>query len=151
MKKILVKNKEAYSKYEILETFEAGIKLTGAEVKSVKLSQANLKGSYATIGSNISLMLVNFFVSPYKPAANSQANYQPSRKRKLLVTKKELNYFIGKLKEKGLSLVPFSIYLKNGIIKVELGLCRGKKKYEKREQIKKRDIDKDIRRALRNK
>ena len=137
--------------YSIIEKFEAGIKLTGPEVKSIKSGQINLKGSYVSLNpAKGTLMLVGAHISAYKPAAGVQTDYDPSGTRTLLLNKKEISSLIGKLKEKRLTLVPLSIYSKSGIIKVELGLGRGKKQFEKREQIKKRDIERDIGRKLKS-
>jgi SsrA-binding protein len=143
--KILALNKKAKMDFEILETYEAGIKLTGAEVKSAKQGQINLKGSYATIGSNFAPVLVGAHIAKYKPASGSQIGYDSERSRELLLNKKEINSLFGKLKEKRYSLLPLAVTSKAGIIKIELGLGRGKKKYEKREDIKKRETDKEIR------
>ncbi len=149
--KLLAKNRQAAAEYEILDTFEAGIKLTGPEVKSVKSGQIKLQGSYASLNpATGALRLTGTHISPYKPAAGAQARYDPQRSRVLLLNKKEMASLAGKLKEKRLSLVPLSAYSKSGIIKVELGLVRGKKKYEKREQIKKRDIERELGRKLKS-
>lgn len=147
MKKILATNKAAKQKYEIMENFEAGVKLTGPEVKSCKAGQVSLRGSYATIDGR-ALILLGCHISRYQPAFAAQKDYHPSRTRILLLTKKQLNSLIGKLKEKRLSLVPLTVYSKNGLIKVDLGLARGRKKYEKRELIKKRDVEREIRKIL---
>ncbi|MAG28544.1 SsrA-binding protein [bacterium] len=149
--KLLAKNKSAFAEYTILDTFEAGIKLTGPEVKSIKLGNIKLKGSYSTINPNTGVLwLVGAHIGAYKPAASVQIDYDPTQSRTLLLNKKEISSLIGKLKEKQLTLIPLSVYSKSGIIKVELGLGRGKKKFEKREQIKKRDIERDIGRKLKS-
>ncbi|MBI1961632.1 MAG: SsrA-binding protein SmpB [Parcubacteria group bacterium] len=149
--KLLAKNKQAYAEYEILDTFEAGIKLTGPEVKSVKSGQTKLQGSFASLNPVTRVLgLEGTHISAYKPAASVQVGYDPQRSRTLLLNKKEIASLIGKLKEKRLSLVPLSMYSKSGLIKVELGLVRGKKQYEKREQIKKRDIEREIGRKLKS-
>jgi len=149
--KLLAKNKQAFAEYEVLDTFEAGIKLTGPEVKSVKSGTVNLKGAYASLNpANGALSLAGAHIAAYKPAASVQANYDPTRMRVLLLKKKEIARLIGKLKEKRLSLVPLSVYSKRGLIKVELGLVRGKKQYEKREQIKRRDIERELGRKLKS-
>ena len=149
--KLLAKNRQAYAEYEVLDTYEAGIKLTGPEVKSIKNGQIKLQGSYASPNpATKALRLVGAHVSAYKPAAGVQADYDPTRSRILLLKKKELATLAGKLKEKRLSLVPLSVYSKAGLIKVELGLVRGKKQYEKREQIKKRDIERELGRKLKS-
>ncbi len=142
----LAKNKEAYHHYAVEEEFEAGIALLGAEVKSAKLGGANLRGSYATIRGG-ELWLVNAHIAPYRHAAN--ANYVPDRDRRLLMKKHELISLVGKLGGAGLTLVPLGLYTKAGLIKVSLGLARGKKKADKRATIKRRDVDRRIRQALR--
>ena len=148
----ITKNKKALFNYEVLDKYEAGIVLSGHEVKSVKNGQINLKGSYVTIGIEPSsqkpaLLLMNANISLYKHAG-SMPYYDPERPRKLLVHKKELNSLIGKTKEKGLTIVPISVYTKNNLIKVEFALARGKKLHDKRESIKKRDIEREIGRKL---
>lgn len=150
MDNIITENKRAYHDYEILEKYKAGVKLTGAEVKSAKLGQANLKGAYAAISSNGAPLLVGCRIAPYKPAANAQANYEPTRSRVLLLSKKEIKYLSGKLKEKRYSLIPLAVENKSGLIKIELGLGRGKKQYEKREAIKKKDLEREIGRRLKS-
>lgn len=144
-------NKKALHDYQVLEKLEAGIVLSGPEVKSVKAGQINLKGSYISIDNNSEVWLVNTHIPPYKPAAASQTNYQPTRRRKLLLQKKEIDYLRGKSKEKGLTILPISVYTKGSLIKLEIGLVRGKKQYDKRVTIKKREIDREIRRKLKRK
>lgn len=144
----LAKNKYAYFNYQVLEEFEAGIILTGSEVKSVKHGQINLKGSYATLQEN-ELWLVNAYISPYQ-LSSSQSGYDPEQRRKLLLNKKELDGLIGKMKAKGLTLMPLSVYTKGSLIKIKIGVCRGKKARDKREIIKKRESDINIRRMLKN-
>lgn len=151
--KILAQNKKAKYDYDILETFTAGIVLIGSEVKSAKLGNVSLKGSYVTIrptgpkGQN-EAWLINTHIAPYKPAG-PQPKYDPERSRKLLLHRKEIDSLCGKLKQKGLTLVPLSMYTKEGRIKLEFGLGRGKRKYEKREKIKKREAERRMARALR--
>ena len=148
---ILAINKKARSEYEFLETLEAGIKLTGDEVKSVKQGGANLKSSYSVIGLDGVPKLLGCSISRYsRSSAQSKDEYDPERSRILLLNKKETSSLIGKLKQKTLSLIPTKIYSKSGIIKVEIALARGKKKFEKRDQIKKRDIERDIGRKLKS-
>jgi len=142
---IITQNKKAYFDYHILETLEAGIVLEGAEVKSVKLGQINLKGAYVVINNN-EAFLINASIAPYKMAR--QESYDPRRSRKLLLHKKQINYLLGKTKEKGITLLPLKVYLKKGLVKIEIGIARGKKKYDKREIIKKRESEREIRRAL---
>ena len=144
----LATNKHAFHNYQVLDEYEAGIILSGSEVKSVKTGQINLKGSYATLQDN-ELWLVNAHISPYT-LSSSQQDYQPDQKRKLLLHKKELSTLIGKLKSKGLTLMPLSVYTKGSLIKIKIGVCRGKKAHDKREIIKKRESDIKIRRLLKN-
>ncbi len=139
-------NKEARHNFQILESLEAGIQLTGAEVKSIKNGNVSLKGSYVTVQGN-ELWLLNAHIGAYKPAGQSPHN--PTRTRRLLVRKSDIERFIGKSKSEGLSLFPLSVYSKRGLIKVELGLGRGKKKYDKRASIKKREVERKIGRAMR--
>ena len=140
--KIIATNKKAFHDYFILETFEAGIVLKGTEVKSVKQGRINLKDSYAKI-KNGEIFLFNTHISPYKHG--NVFNHDPRRTRKLLLNRKEIDRIIGKVNEKGLTLVPLKVYLKKGLVKVELGLCKGKKLYDKREEIKRRDMEREIR------
>ncbi|MCS7184064.1 MAG: SsrA-binding protein SmpB [Patescibacteria group bacterium] len=124
--------------YHILEKFNAGIELKGFEVKSLRANRGSLKGSYVTI-TNGEVYLVNFNLPPYQPK-NTPKDYRDDRPRKLLLTKKEIKYLIGKTKEKGLTLVPLRIYSKNNLIKIEIALVKGLKKFEKREKIKEREF-----------
>lgn len=144
--KIITENKKAYFKYEILEKFEAGISLIGQEVKSIKLGRINLAGSYVVLRSE-EVYLVGASVPPYQPK-NAPKNYDSKRARKLLLTKKEIKYLIGKSNQKGLTMIPLMIYTKKGKIKVEFGLGKGKRKIDKREAIRKRETEREIRRAL---
>ncbi len=144
-RKIITKNKKAYHDYEILEKLEAGIILSGPEVKSAKTGHINLKGSYVII-SNEEAHLLNSHIAPYKFA--NLSDYNPTRTRKLLLHNKEINHLIGKLQTKGISLVPLQVYIKNNLIKIEIGVARGKKKYDKREDIKKKEAKRKIQRAL---
>lgn len=145
----LTTNKKALHNYHVQEKFEAGIVLTGAEVKSVKGGQTNLMGSYISAREN-QLWLVNCHISPYK-MASTQAGYHPTHDRKLLLKRKEISSLIGTLTAKGLTVLPISVYTKGSLIKLEIGICRGKKQHDKREVIKKRDSDRNIRRLMRGK
>ncbi|MFC1687905.1 SsrA-binding protein SmpB [Patescibacteria group bacterium] len=136
-------NKKGLFNYFILDQIEAGIKLAGAEVKSVKLDQIDLSGSYVSI-RNEELWLVQCHISKYKHAS-SKSNEDPDRDRKLLVKKSEIISLIGKMASEGLTLIPVSVYSKGTLIKVKLGLARGKKKADKRETIKKRESDRRLR------
>jgi SsrA-binding protein len=145
--KEISRNKKAYFNYEILERFEAGISLNGQEVKSIKSGRINLAGSYVVIrGGEAYLLGAN--VPPYQPK-NAPADYDPERSRKLLLKKSEINYLIGKTKQKGLTTVPLRVYNIRGKIKLEFALVRGKRKVDKREAIKKRETDREIRRVFR--
>jgi len=145
--KILTKNKKALFDYEIIEKEEAGISLKGPEVKSAKSGQINLKDSFVKIKDGEAFLL-NCHISPYTEA--NIFNQEPTRTRKLLLHKKEIARLAGKSEEKGLTLIPISIYLKNNLVKVEIALARGKKNYDKRESIKKKDMEREISRSFRN-
>ena len=145
--KIICKNKKASHDYHLGETFEAGIVLKGTEVKSLREGRANLKDSYASIEGG-EVYLYNCHISPY--SHGSDANHDPLRTRKLLFHKKEIKRLIGKIKEKGLTLIPLKLYFSNGIAKIEMALAKGKKLYDKREDMKQRDAKKDIERAFKN-
>lgn len=147
MGKTIAKNKKARYDYEILDSLEAGIALKGYEVKSIREGKVSIKEAYAKIISG-ELWLVGANITRFKNFTGK--DYDPTRSRKLLVKKSELNKLIGKVKEKGLTLVPLSLYLKNNkLVKVEIGVGRGKKKFDKRETIKKRQIDREVRRKYR--
>lgn len=146
--KVIATNKRARFDYEILETFEAGIVLTGPEVKSVKAGQISIKESFATVKSE-EVFLTNAHISPYKQAANIEQ--EPTRSRKLLLKKSEISSLIGKSKTQGFTLIPTKVYLKRGFVKVEIGLGKGKKLHDKRESIKKKDTQRDVQRELRGK
>ncbi len=139
-------NRDAHHDYTVLEKIEAGISLTGPEVKSIKGGNLSLKGSYATVTHN-ELWLINAHIGLYKPAAS--VKQEPTRSRRLLVRRAEIDRLIGKMHSAGLTLVPLSVYSKNGLVKVELGLARGKKAYDKRQSIKKREVERKIKRAMR--
>ncbi|NQU83197.1 MAG: SsrA-binding protein SmpB [Parcubacteria group bacterium] len=143
-------NKKAYFDYEILESYEAGIVLSGQEVKSVKNNQINLKGAYVTLKDG-EAYLTNAHISLYKKAG-ALKDYSPERPRKLLLHKKELKHLIGKSQEKGLTIIPLKVYTKGrGKIKIEIGIGRGKKKYEKRETTKKREVEREMREKMKSK
>ena len=146
--KTVAKNKRAYFDYTITDTYEAGVVLTGPEVKSIKLGNISLKESHAVV-TNGEIFLLNAHITPYKMAANVEQ--EPTRSRKLLLKSTEIKSLIGKTKEKGLTLIPTKMYIKRELVKVELGLGKGKKKHEKRETIRKKDIERDIERDLRGK
>lgn len=139
-------NKKAFYKYEILEKYEAGLVLFGYEVKAIKTGHINLQGSYVVL-KNEELFLLNAHIPPYQPK-NTPADYDPYRSRKLLMRHEEIESLIGRIQQKGLTLVPISVYIKRGKIKLEFGLARGKKKADKRETIKKREDQRRIEKAL---
>jgi SsrA-binding protein len=141
--KILAKNRKAYFNYEILEKIEAGISLIGQEVKSVKNGQINLSSAVAVINNNMEVFLLNANIPPFQPL--NAKNYDAERPRKLIMRKEEIKKLLGKTKEKGLTLVPLMVYTKNALIKLELGLGKTKKKFDKREAIKKRDFEREKR------
>jgi SsrA-binding protein len=139
-------NKRAYFDYEVLETFEAGLILTGSEVKSIRTGKVSLGGSYALIKGN-EAFLINADIPPYQPG-NTPQGYDPKRTRKLLLKASEIKELIGKTNKTGLTIVPLRLYNKNRVIKLLLGLARHKKKHDKRETIKKRDVEREIGRTL---
>ncbi len=141
--KVVAINKAAYHSYEILENFEAGISLLGSEVKAIREGRISLKESYAEVRDG-GIVLVKCHISPYE-AANI-FNHDPLRVRHLLLHKREIRRLTGKVRERGLTLVPTKVFFNDrGKVKVELGLARGRRAYEKREIIKKRDTDREIR------
>jgi SsrA-binding protein len=146
--KILNDNRKARFNYDFLETYEAGIELAGPEVKSIKSGHISIKESFATV-RNGEIWLTNAHVSPYKPASFN--NPEPTRPRKLILKKNEIDHLIGKVQAEGFTLVPTKIYLSHGLIKVEIALARGKKSQDKREVIKSRDLNREISRELKQK
>ena len=140
-KKIVCQNRKARHDYSIDEIYEAGIVLSGPEVKSLRESRASLKDTYARI-KNGELFLYNMHITPYPFAHN--LNLDPIRSRKLLMQKREIKRLIGKTEEKGYSLIPLSIYLLRGIIKVELALAKGKRKYDKRHALREREMKREL-------
>lgn len=147
--KLVCKNKKAYHDYFIEETIEAGMVLTGAEVKSLRLGRINLKDSFARI-RNGEVFLLNVHISPYAQA-DSFGQYDPERTRKLLLHKREIKRLIGKTRIKGYTLVPTKVYFKEGKAKVELGLARGKAYYDKRETLRRKETEREISRAMKRK
>ncbi|MDY7016155.1 MAG: SsrA-binding protein SmpB [Cyanobacteriota bacterium] len=144
--KIISDNRQARYLYEILETYEAGISLSGTEVKSIRAGRVNLRDAYGLI-RNGEAWLLNAHISPYQ-ASGEYFNHDPRRTRKLLLKRKEINKLVGKLEQQGLTLVPLKMYFKRGWVKVSLGLGRGKKLHDKREAIKERQDKRDMQRAL---
>ncbi len=141
----LVINKQANFDYRLLDKLSAGIILSGAEVKSIKQKRVNLKGSYVTVNKQLIPQLINAHIAPYPPAGREQKNYQPTRTRQLLLTKKEINKLIGQVNQFGLTIIPIKLYTKGGLIKLEIALAKRRKKFDKRAVIKKRDIDTQLR------
>ncbi|OGN05049.1 MAG: SsrA-binding protein [Candidatus Yanofskybacteria bacterium RIFCSPHIGHO2_01_FULL_44_17] len=139
-------NEKARFDYEILETLEAGVVLSGQEVKSVKRGSASIKGAYVKILNN-EAWLLGATIPPYQ-AGNAPADYDSQQNHKLLLKRRELKYLTGKSQERGLTLVPIKLYNKNGLVKLEIGIGRGKKKSDKREKIVKRETARNIERAL---
>ena len=147
MKTVTV-NKPARFHYEILETFEAGIVLQGSEVKSIREGRITLKDAYADIKQN-EVVLLNCHISPYAEAG--PFNHEPERPRKLLLHRREIKRLTGKIQERGLTLVPMKVLLNDkGLVKIELGLAKGKKIYEKKEAIKERDREREARSAVKH-
>lgn len=144
--KIITDNRKARFQYEILETYEAGISLTGTEVKSIRAGRVNIRDSYGLVRGG-EVWLLNANISPYQ-ASGQFFNHEPTRTRKLLLKRREINKLVGKLEQKGLTLVPLKMYFKRGLVKVSLGLGKGKKLYDKRETLKARQAKRDIERAL---
>ncbi len=144
--KLLTDNRQARFRYEILETYEAGIELRGTEVKSIIAGRANLQDAYALVRGG-EVWLFNAHISPFQQASQYY-NHEPRRDRKLLLHRKEINKLVGKIEQKGLTLVPLKMYMSNNKVKVALGLARGKKLHDKREDVKRRDDQRDMRRAL---
>jgi SsrA-binding protein len=139
-------NKKARFDYDILETFEAGLVLSGQEVKSIRTQSLSLKGGFITFHNN-KAFLINIHIPPYK-YAGKLAGYDPLQNRTLLLNKKEFEYLKTKSQEKGLTIVPLSVYTKGRHIKLEIALVKGKKQYDKREVIKKREVARELRRSL---
>ena len=140
--KVVASNREAYHNYYILETYECGIALTGTEVKSIREGRCNLKDSYGLIRGG-EAWLLNAHISPY--SHGNRENHEPTRTRKLLLHQAEIHRLASKAQEKGLTLVPTRMYFKNGRIKIELAVAKGKKLYDKRETERKREADREAR------
>jgi len=144
--KIIAKNKKAFFNYDLLETFEAGISLLGSEVKSIRDGRISLKESYAEVKDG-EVFLLHCHISPYEAA--NRFNHEPRRERKLLLHSREIKRLTGKIKEKGLTLVPTKVLINaKGLVKVEISLAKGKRTYQKKEVIKERDIQREVRTEL---
>ena len=144
MKDVAV-NRQAFHNYEIIEKFEAGLVLTGTEIKSARDGRVNLKDSYGIVKSG-EVWLLNAHISPY--SHGNYANHDPLRTRKLLLKKSEINRLIGRTTERGLTLVPLRMYLKEGRLKCELALAKGRKVHDKRQVARQKTIDKETKQAL---
>ncbi|MCX6765785.1 MAG: SsrA-binding protein SmpB [Candidatus Moranbacteria bacterium] len=144
----LAVNKRAHFDYEISDKFEAGLVLTGQEVKSAKTGHISLKGSFVTVHGN-ELYLTNANIPPYRHAGDVK-NYDPTRSRKLLLKRTEIKSLIGKARVSGLTLVPIRVYTKKRLVKLEFGVGRGKKEFDKREKIAKREVKRRMERELKN-
>ncbi|MDB6353845.1 SsrA-binding protein SmpB [Trichococcus sp. K1Tr] len=143
--KVLAQNRKASHDYIILDTIEAGMVLTGTEIKSVRKAKINLKDGYASI-RNGEVFLQNVHISPFEQG--NIFNHDPLRTRKLLLHKKQIKYLIEETKTTGVTLVPLRVYLKNGVAKVLIGLAKGKKSYDKRDALKQKDMKREIDRAM---
>jgi SsrA-binding protein len=145
----LVHNRKASFNYEFLEKYEAGLELLGSEVKSLRAGQGSLEGAYVVVRGR-EAFLMGAYIPPYQPANKLNEEYDPNRTRKVLLTKKQLAELARESEEQGLTIVPISVYNKGRYLKLELAIARGKKKFDKRETIKKRDTQRDIRRTLKS-
>jgi len=144
-KKTVARNRKATHEYHIIDTYEAGIVLVGPEVKSIRAGKVSLTEAFARIDGS-EAFLHDMHISPYGPA--SLWNVEPTRPRKLLLNRREIRKLIGATQQEGFTLVPLELYLKDGYVKVALALGRGKKRFDKREDLKKRDADREIQRAI---
>jgi SsrA-binding protein len=143
----IAENRKAYHDFHLLETFEAGVALLGTEVKAIREGRANLRDSFARV-DNGEVYLYNVNISPY--SHRGYADHEPLRPRKLLLHRNEIRKLIGKTVEKGMTLVPVRMYFKNGRVKVAISLAKGKKEYDKRETIKRRESDRETRAAMKS-
>jgi SsrA-binding protein len=145
-KKTLARNRKALHEYHIVDTYEAGLVLAGPEVKSVRAGKVSLNEAFARI-DNGEAWIYDMHISPYDPA--SRWNVDPDRPRKLLLHRREIRRLIGATQQEGFTLVPLELYVKDGLVKAAIALARGKKHFDRREDMKKRDADREIQRALR--
>ncbi len=144
--KMITVNRQAYHDYTVERTIEAGISLVGTEIKSIREGKVNLRGSYALVSKG-EVWLENAHIATYEQG--NRYNHEPMRRRKLLLHKREISQLVSKVATKGLTLIPLKLYLKGGRAKIELGLARGKKLYDKRDAIAERDVKRDIERIVR--
>lgn len=145
----LLINKRAKFDYEIIESFEAGIKLSGTEVKSLKRKHGSLKESYIIVNDEV--FLVGAHIPPFQPGHKDMESYDPYQKRKLLLNKKQIDKLRESLKQRGLTIVPLSIYSKSNLIKIEIAIARGKKQHDKRNTLKERSTKREVERVMRQK
>ena len=145
MLKIVCKNPKAHRDFFLEEKYETGIELKGSEVKSLREGTASIKESFAIVRSD-ELFLINSYIAPYESA--NRFNHEPERDRKLLLHRSEINRLIGKVQIRGYTLIPVKIYFANGLAKVELALAKGKKSFDRREDIKRRDAEREVEKAL---
>lgn len=143
--KVIASNRKARHDYFLLETFEAGIVLQGSEIKSLRAGQISIKEAYVRVDGE-EAWLVDAHIAPYNPA--SRENHEPKRPRKLLLHKKEIMTLFGEVRQKGVTIIPVSVYLKKGRAKVEIAIAKGKQKYDKRQSIAKRDAQREMDRAM---
>ena len=144
--KIITENRKARHDYNIVEAMEAGMELVGTEVKSLRAGKVNLKDSFVRITKKGELVVMNMHISPY--AFGNYNNHDPLRTRRLLMHRREIDRLLGKVKEKGYSLIPLKLYFKHGLVKMELALCTGKKIYDKRRDMADRDAKREMQRVL---
>jgi SsrA-binding protein len=143
--KHVAENRKAFHDYHILETFEAGIALLGTEVKAIREGRVNLRDSFARVDAG-EVHVMNVHISPY--SHRGYADHEPTRRRTLLLHKQEIRKLVGKTTERGMTLVPLSLYFKNGRVKMSIGLAKGKKDYDRRETIKRRETERETRAAV---
>jgi SsrA-binding protein len=143
--KILAENRKAFHDYHILDTYEAGVALMGTEVKAIREGRVNLRDSYARV-EGAEVWVYNVHISPY--SHRGYADHEPLRRRKLLLHRSEIRKLVGKTVERGMTLVPVRMYFKNGHVKVAVALAKGKKDYDKRETVKRREADREARAAI---
>ena len=145
----LAKNKRATYDYNIIKEFEAGLVLSGAEVKSVKLGHLSMKGSFISIKEK-KVIIKNMYISKYQPSGDKQKSYNPNKDREILLNTKEIQYLKGKMTKNGLTIIPISVYTTRRLIKIKIALVKGKKKFDKRQAMKNKDIKMNIARKLKN-
>jgi len=145
--KVIARNRKVRHDYEVLETYEAGLVLRGSEIKSIRAGQISIKQAYVRIDDGNEAWLVDAHIAPYDPA--SRDNHDPTRPRKLLLQRKQIADLWDSVRQKGLTVVPVEVYLRDGRAKVEIALARGKRQYDKRQAIAKRDMEREVERQLR--